>query len=148
MYKRQDETVALVGQIDETVTGFFDIDEPVYLIEFWLSKAVHALNSRPEYSPPPRYPDARHDLAIIVPENVPSGDIVAFVCAHRSGDVLCEAELFDEYRGAGLPPNMKSLGLAVRYRSRNRTLKDKDVLKCRKSLLNRLEKEYGAVLRN
>ena len=145
---KTDETVALVGQIDETVTGFFDIDEPVYLIEFWLSKAVHALNSRPEYSPPPRYPDARHDLAIIVPENVPSGDIVAFVCAHRSGDVLCEAELFDEYRGAGLPPNMKSLGLAVRYRSRNRTLKDKDVLKCRKSLLNRLEKEYGAVLRN
>ena len=145
---KTDETVALVGQIDETVTGFFDIDEPVYLIEFWLSKAVHALNLRPEYSPPPRYPDARHDLAVIVPEDVLSGDIIDFVCAHRSGDVLCEAELFDEYRGEGLPPNMKSLGFAVRYRSKNRTLKDKDVLKCRKSLLNRLEKVYGAVLRN
>ena len=142
------ETIAVIGQIEEKTADFFNIDEPIYLLEFWLSKAVDAVHIRPEYMPPPRYPDARHDFAIIVPEHIPSGEVINFVCAHRSGDVGCEAELFDEYRGEGLPAQMKSLGLAVKYRSQNRTLNEKDVLKCRKSLLNRLEKEFGALLRN
>ena len=142
------ETIAVIGQIEEKTADFFNIDEPIYLLEFWLSKAVDAVHIRPEYMPPPRYPDARHDFSIIVPEHIPSGEVINFVCAHRSGDVGCEAELFDEYRGEGLPAQMKSLGLAVKYRSQNRTLNEKDVLKCRKSLLNRLEKEFGALLRN
>ena len=141
------EPIGLVAQVHPDVARTFDSDEPVFLFELWLEPLTHALPERPAYTPPSRFPAARHDLALVVPLETPSADVLAIVRAHRSGGVRVWGELFDEYRGEGLPPGTKSLAIAVSYQAGDRTLDEKDVARVQQGLLRRLEKETGATLR-
>ncbi|MCC7088600.1 MAG: hypothetical protein IT295_05560, partial [Dehalococcoidia bacterium] len=64
-----------------------------------------------------------------------------------SGGVRIRADVFDEYRGPGVPEGKKSLALRLRFQAEDRTLTDNDVAKIQQGLVVRLGKEIGAVLR-
>ncbi|MBF8265404.1 MAG: phenylalanyl-tRNA synthetase subunit beta, partial [Dehalococcoidia bacterium] len=51
------------------------------------------------------------------------------------------------YTGAPIPPGKKSLAYRLVYQSPDRTLTDEEVDKVQERILNRLQKELGAVLR-
>ena len=61
--------------------------------------------------------------------------------------LIASAQLFDEYRGAQVPPGKKSLSISVSFQAPNRTLSEKDVSKARKRILARLKRSVGAELR-
>ena len=67
--------------------------------------------------------------------------------SHRSGTIRISADLFDEYRGKGVPEGKKSLALRLRFQATDRTLTDADVAKVQQGLVIRLSKELGAELR-
>jgi phenylalanyl-tRNA synthetase beta chain len=78
---------------------------------------------------------------------VPAGAVLDLVRSHRSQGVQVRAELFDEYRGPGVPEGKKSLALRLWLRADDRTLTDDEALKVRQGLLARLGREFGATLR-
>jgi phenylalanyl-tRNA synthetase beta chain len=125
----------------------FDIDEPVYLFEVWVEDLVRHLPERPPYQALSRYPAVRLDLAVVVDAAVPAGAVLDLVRSHRSQGVQVRAELFDEYRGPGVPEGKKSLALRLWLRADDRTLTDDEALKVRQGLLARLGREFGATLR-
>jgi phenylalanyl-tRNA synthetase beta chain len=125
----------------------FDIDEPVFLAELWLEDMVRHLPERPEYAAPSKFPEVRQDLALVVDAATPAGRVLELVRSHRSGGVRIRADVFDEYRGAGVPEGKKSLALRLRFQAGDRTLTDSDVAKIQQGLLVRLGKELGASLR-
>jgi phenylalanyl-tRNA synthetase beta chain len=141
------EPLGVVAQVHPDTAAAFDIDEPVFLVEFWIEDLARVLPERPEYAAPSRFPDVRQDLAVLVDVETPAGRVADLVRSHRSGTVRLAADVFDDYRGAGLPAGKKSLALAVRYQASDRTLTDDDVARIQAGLLKRLEKELGATLR-
>lgn len=147
LVKAGKETIGVVAQVHPETASAFDIDEPVFLLELWLEDLVRVLPERPAYTPPSRFPAVRQDIALVVPEALSAGRVLQLVRAHRSGAVRITANVFDEYRGQGVPPGMKSLALSISYQADDRTLTDEDVARIQGGLLKRLEKELGATLR-
>jgi len=141
------ETVGVVGQVHPEHAAMFDIDEPVFLIELWIEDLVRHLPERPQYVPPSKFPEVHQDLAILVDASVPAGRVLELARSHRSGTVRLRADLFDEYRGKGIPEGKKSLALRLRFQASDRTLTDADVAKVQQGLLTRLAKELGAEIR-
>jgi phenylalanyl-tRNA synthetase beta chain len=139
--------VGIVGQVHPDTAAAFDIAEPVFLLELWLEELAQVLPERPDYTPPSRFPEIREDLALLIDEEMPAGRALELIRAHRSGSIRLRAEVFDEYRGAGVPEGKKSLAIGVRYAAADKTLTDEDVAKVKNGLLRRLEKELGATLR-
>ncbi|HML96892.1 MAG TPA: phenylalanine--tRNA ligase subunit beta [Tepidiformaceae bacterium] len=141
------DVLGIVGQVHPETARAFDIDEPVFLAELWLEDMVRHLPERPEYAAPSKFPEVRQDLALVVDAATPAGRVLELVRSHRSGGVRIRADVFDEYRGAGVPEGKKSLALRLRFQAGDRTLTDSDVAKIQQGLLVRLGKELGASLR-
>ncbi len=78
------------------------------------------------------FPAALRDLALVVDENVPAGDVRAQLLAVArtvAGEAFAveRVEVFDVYHGAGLPAGKKSLAFGFSFRSASRTLTDDEV---------------------
>jgi len=141
------EMAGILGQVHPDTAAGFDIDEPVFLFEVWVEDLVRHLPERPPYRPLTRFPAVRMDLAVVVDADVPAGKVLELARSHRSGGVTTRAELFDEYRGPGVPEGKKSLALRLWFRADDRTLTDDEAAKVRQGLLGRLAREFGAELR-
>ena len=60
-------------------------------------------------------------MSLVVDAGVPAADVMAAV-VEGAGELLESAHLVDDYRGAGLDENQKSLTFALRFRAEDRTL--------------------------
>jgi phenylalanyl-tRNA synthetase beta chain len=95
----------------------------------------------------PRFPPVRRDLAFVVPEEVPAGELGAALLA-AGGDLLWGASLFDVFHGGSLPPNTKSLAFAVDFRAPDRTLTDEEAQGAVDAIVAALASGFGAELRS
>ncbi|MBL9214857.1 MAG: phenylalanine--tRNA ligase subunit beta [Opitutaceae bacterium] len=87
---------------------------------------------RRRYRPFSLFPAALRDLALVVDAARPASDVrarlVAVAEAQATAAFRVEAvEVFDVYRGQGLPADKKSLAFALSFRSGERTLTDQEV---------------------
>lgn len=94
----------------------------------------------------PRFPAARRDLAVVVPEACPAGEVEAVV-REGGAPLLDSVTLFDLYRGEALEPGFKSLAYALDYLASNRTLTDKEVEQAHLRIETRLKARLGARIR-
>ena len=111
---------------------------------------AHAHEIKPEprpraavrYRPLPTTPSAVLDVALLVPEGTAAADVER-VLRSSGGELLERAELFDEYRGEGLPEGVRSLAWRLTFRDPVRTLRDKEIEGRRQKILRSLESELG-----
>jgi phenylalanyl-tRNA synthetase beta chain len=107
--------LARFGMLHPAVLKRFDIDVPVAVAELFLdaipAKRGAAAFARPLYAPPALQAVTR-DFAFLVPAELPAGDLVRAV---RSADKtnIVAARLFDDFRGAGVSEEHKSLAIEV-----------------------------------
>ena len=67
------------------------------------------------------YPPLRLDLAFVVDESVPAGELIAAARA-AAGEELREVRFLSDYRGDQIPAGKKSVAFAVAFQSAERTL--------------------------
>ncbi len=94
------------------------------------------------FRPIPTFPAAEFDLALLVPESTPAGEVQR-VLTSAGGELLERCVLFDEFRGAGVPEGMRSLAWRLTFRHPERTLRDKELEGRRAQLLKSLEGDLG-----
>jgi phenylalanyl-tRNA synthetase beta chain len=94
------------------------------------------------FRPLPVTPAAVFDLALVVPNDMPAATVEDVIRKH-AGELLERLVLFDEFRGAGLPPGTRSVAWRLTFRHQERTLRDKEVSGRREKLLRALEEELG-----
>jgi phenylalanyl-tRNA synthetase beta chain len=75
---------------------------------------------------PSRQPDAERDVAVVVDEARPSGELAATIRA-SAGPLLHDVRLFDVYRGAPLAADERSLAFRLRFAADDRTLTETEV---------------------
>jgi phenylalanyl-tRNA synthetase beta chain len=124
---------AKFGLLNLAMTREWDIDQPV------LAGALHFLpeflqrpRGRATFQPFSLFPPAIRDLAVIVPEAMAAGAVeqaLAQAAGERcEGDMQVESiQVFDVYRGKGLPEGHKSIACKLVFRHPERTLNDKEV---------------------
>ena len=65
-----------------------------------------------------------------------------------AGTYITDLRLFDCYTGKGIDPKRKSLALGLTFRDQSRTLGEEDVNVAVGQVIDLLEKNYNADLRN
>ena len=119
-------TIGTLGRIRDEVLRRFSIKQPVYYFDIDFSSLCRAATSFKKFSPLPVYPSVQRDIALVVPERVAAGEMLATVRKHP--DKLIEScRLFDVFRGEKIPTGYKSVALSITYRSASKTLTEKSV---------------------
>jgi phenylalanyl-tRNA synthetase beta chain len=92
------------------------------------------------------FPPLRQDLAFVVDESVPAGELLA-AAREAAGAELREARFLSDYRGDQIPAGKKSVAFAVAFQSPERTLSDEDATRLRSAVVAELATRFGAELR-
>jgi phenylalanyl-tRNA synthetase beta chain len=92
------------------------------------------------------YPAVRQDLAFVVAEDVPAGELVE-AAREAAGPELGEMRVFDVYRGGQIPEGKKSVAFRVAFQSPERTLSDDDARALRERIVAALADRFDAELR-
>lgn len=93
-----------------------------------------------------KFPSVRRDLALVVDRDCLVQDLLNF-CQDFLGDLCVESFCFDQFIGGNLPSNKKSLALAFVLQDTKKTLQDEDVASTIGNLLDKLNQQFGAILR-
>src|SRR5207245_8421775 len=94
------------------------------------------------YRPLPVQPPVELDVALVLPEGV-SAVRVAEVLQRAVGPLLERLEVFDEYRGPGIPAGHRSVAWHCTFRDPERTLREAEVNVALARGLAALEDELG-----
>ncbi len=100
----------------------------------------------PTHHPVSKLPLVRRDIALVVSNSVNSDDLTASLRAAAPGFVR-EVEVFDVYRGAGLPEGAKSVAIRVLMQDTERTLADTEIEGACQQMLVAAKQQHGATLR-
>jgi phenylalanyl-tRNA synthetase beta chain len=139
------QKVGILGELHPKVALAFEISEPVYLIELDLKSMAQFASADRVYRQVGRFPSTTRDMALIVGIEVTHQQIQKVI---QSFGLVEYVEIFDVYSGGQVPAGKKSLAYRVSYRSAAHTLTDEEVVRVQQQILERLNKELGAVLRS
>ena len=136
--------VGVLAQLHPDVAASFDIDQDVYVFDIVLDDVLpYAMNQR-RLQPVSRFPAVEQDIALIVDEDVPAGNMLRVL---QDAQLVRSARIFDVYRGDQVPVGKKSVAFDLFYQAEDHTLTDDEVAKAQRKLLERLRREFGAELR-
>ena len=93
------------------------------------------------------FPSVKEDLAFVVDEAVPAGELIA-AAREAAGPELRDMRVFDVYHGEQVGPGQKSLAFSVTFQSPERTLSDEDAAALRDRIVAALGEGFGAELRS
>ena len=94
-----------------------------------------------------KFPANRRDLALVVADNVPAGDIID-ACKQAGGEKLTQVNLFDVYQGIGVASGHKSLAISLTIQDNEKTLEDDEINAVISTVLNEVKQRFNAELRD
>ncbi|MCB1151597.1 hypothetical protein KDK88_08600, partial [bacterium] len=137
--------VGWVGALAPAVQRAFDLDVPI-VVGSWNLADTDLTPTPARYEPFSRYPAAKRDLSLVVPDGVSYAAIDAVLREH-GGPLLQSWELFDHFRGGSLPAGTASLGIRLQFQSAKGSLKGKAVEMAVDAVRSRLEGDLGVTIR-
>ena len=137
------------GELHPSACEALDVEGPLVAFEITLD-AIPLPKARPTKAKPKlersEFMPLERDLAFVVPENARAGDILkAAMTADRV--LVADADVFDVYRGPGVPDGHKSVAISVILQPRERTLTDSEIEATMAKIVTEVGKKTGATLR-
>ncbi|OKH12915.1 phenylalanine--tRNA ligase subunit beta [[Limnothrix rosea] IAM M-220] len=147
----QGRQVGVFGQLHPQVRQDKDLIDAVYVFELKLDMLQTVL-SRPSQQVPvfkkySTYPAIARDLAFFVPVDTTVGQLEEAM-KKTAKKLLAAVELFDEYRGKGVPEGQRSLAFSLKYRALDKTLKDEEIDPVHQKVRDTLVKKFKVTLRS
>ena len=142
---RKGAVVGFVGALHPSVGAELGLNAPLYLCEIDLAALLEG--TIPKYAELSKFPEVRRDLAVVVDKTVSAARLMQDVRT-AAGTYITDLRLFDVYTGKGIDPKRKSLALGLTFRDQSRTLGEEDVNVAVGQVIDLLEKNYDAELRN
>ena len=141
-------TLGYMGDVHPQVLVNYGLpDRPLPAALLDVASLLEGVDELYDVNPIYEQPPVLEDLALVVDEDVPAGEVESLV-RQTGGNILRDVRLFDVYRGEQLGEGKKSLAYSLVYQHPDKTLTDKEVLAIRNKIVKRLEKEVGAQLRS
>ena len=136
-----------VGEVDPEVLEASGVSGRVAWLQLDLQEVLDGPRARRRYRPVSKYPPSDVDLAFVVGESVAAAQVERALRA-TAGPLLARIELFDTYRGAGVPEGSRSLAYRLRFQAQDHTLTDAEVAEARQRCIDETSRRTGAVLRS
>ena len=140
------EYIGSVGELHPIVQKNFEIEKPVFCFELDFEKLVKLSRTKKSITAPSRFPDSTRDIAMLIPEELATGKIVENIKAEKSKEIE-HVQVFDVYRGKGVPDGFKSIAVRIRYRSFERTLAEEEIATLHKKIITNLIDKFQVTLR-
>ncbi|MEG0663107.1 MAG: hypothetical protein RR472_07495, partial [Anaerovoracaceae bacterium] len=138
--------LGIMGEIHPDVAEEYGIGTKCYCCELMFSVVCDIAHPEVVYTPLPKYPSTGRDIALLVQEDLPVGEIEQCII-NAGGALLEDVKLFDIYRGEQVEEGKKSVAFALTYRDTEKTLTDEEVLPVHNKVLEVLKETFNAVLR-
>jgi phenylalanyl-tRNA synthetase beta chain len=139
-----EQTLGFVGEVHPLVAEQWDLERTaVFAID--VGKLAAAAPPVVAFRPFASVPSLRQDLSVILPEPIAAAQVLERV-REAGGETLDDVSVFDVYTGPQVGEGMRSLALALSFRSPERTLTDEDVGPVRERIVAALG-ELGGELR-
>ena len=146
--KSGDTVLGVFGELHPLVARRFDLGaNPLLAAEIDLELLLPLIPSHYDLKPVPVFPPILEDIAIVVDEALPAGQVEELI-RQAGGKLLSGVRLFDIFRGEQLGAGKKSLAYSLTYQAPDRTLTDTEAAQVRQRIVRRLEQEFGAKLRS
>lgn len=141
-----ERVVGLAGELDPAVVDGLGLEGPVGWLEINLDALEAGGLPERQYRPVSRFPSSDVDLAFVVPSEVPAAEVRNAIAA-AAGELLVDLQLFDVYRGPGVPEGSRSLAHRLRLQAPDRTLTDVEVGEVRQRVVEAVTSGLPATLR-
>ena len=138
--------VGVVGEIDPFVLDSLGIEGRVSILEVDLTTVLNENPKAVQARDVNRFPSSDIDLAFVLPDDV-AATLLQRAIRQAAGKKLVELELFDVYRGAGVPQNHRSLAFRLRLQEPGGTMNESGIAEIQKACIAAAEK-IGAQLRS
>jgi len=142
----EQELIGAAGLVHPDISEFFEFQKPVYVFELDFNRFSSYAFRQVRFAPFSRQPAIYRDIALLVPENVPTGRLCEAISSFKN-NLISDVAVFDIFRGGTLPRGQKSIAIRLKFQSPDRTLTDTEVNTIQQRLLSFLTKETGAALR-
>lgn len=142
-----DEEVGYMGELHPGIREKLEVSKRVFLFEIDLEKlfAYSSLTGK-RFTPLPKFPSVRRDIALIVDEGVPVGKILDEL-RRVEPNLIEEVSVFDVFKGGSVEKGKKSVAVSIVLRAADKTLTDEEVDDIQARGLSRLQSTVGAELR-
>lgn len=141
---RHDQRIGNFGELHPTLAKALDLPVAPLLFELLAGPLLAAVP--PRYRPVSRFPAVRRDLAIVVGEEIPAGELLTAIRS-EVGTRLADLRVFDVYTGKKVETGSKSVALGLILQDTSRTLTDADVEGIMHGVVGCLAREFNAAIR-
>lgn len=123
-----------------------EMGQNVYALELELGALEHELSSSLKFQPIAKFPETYRDISILVDRQVTSQRVEDLILKIGS-PLIQKVELYDHFEGKKIQADKKSLTFALSFQSSERTLSDEEVTPLFERIIQTLQSELGASLR-
>lgn len=141
----EDAPIGSLGLLHPDVVDALELDGPVLVAEIDIDRFT-AGPAVPKYKTIPRFPAATRDVALVVKDGTPAGEVERVV-RRAAGPLAEDVELFDRFVGGSVAQGSSSLAFHVVYRAPDRTLTDAEVDAAHANVVKEVGEHFGATLR-
>ncbi|MEI4269701.1 MAG: phenylalanine--tRNA ligase subunit beta, partial [Candidatus Dasytiphilus stammeri] len=141
----QHKPIGIIGVINPLLEQKLGIKNRTVIFEL-LCKRVTDPNC-PSIQEISKFPSNRRDIAIVVSEHITAFEIIK-ECKKVLSNKSITLNLFDVYRGFGIPKGYKSIAFSVILHDQHRTLKEDEVSALISRCLEALKMRFQATLRS
>jgi len=149
--KRKDKVAAYFGEIHPSILNRIDIKTEALLgFEIFvdnLKQPKKSLKDQKNIYQVSDFQKSERDFAFIIDKNFKSQEIIE-VISNIDKELIRNVNIFDIYEGENIPNGKKSIALNVTIQSMTKTLKDKDLEKVNKLIVDTVENTTGAKIRS
>ncbi len=142
-----DEDFGFIGELHPDLHDRLGISKRLYVAELDLDALTRKYRkTRKSFTPLPKFPSVRRDIALIVDEETPASSILEEITKLDS-KLIENAEVFDVFTGSPVEKGKKSVAVSLQLRAQDKTLTEEEINKVQDKTIKKLQLALGADLR-
>ncbi len=142
----KDSVIGVGGKLNKNVLKSFDINQSVFTFECDLGILKESAYKKRAFKDLLKYPKVNRDFAFLFDKSI-NYEVVKDFIVKESNDILKSVELFDLFENKDLSDDRRSMAFNLEYYDFSKTLTDEEVDKDFQNLINKVTKNFNAILR-
>ena len=134
------------GEVHPSVAEAYAVAANTYVLEMEIEELLATAMQVPQYRHLPKHPGTSRDIAVVVPQEVSTDELVKVIKAN-AGSLLQQATVFDIYTGKQVAEGYKSMAFKLTFQAEDRTLTDAEIDEVIKTVVAKVGEAYQAKLR-
>jgi phenylalanyl-tRNA synthetase beta chain len=146
-YSINKKVLATAGIVKPSLLRQFDIKQEVFYGDINWGKVIElVVNNSTRFNEIAKFPAVKRDLSMVLDEGIEFAELkkVAFNVDRK---ILQQVDIFDVYKGKGIPEGKKSYALSFVLQDSAKTLTDKQIDKVMNNMMNAFKRDFDAEIR-